>query len=225
MNTYNPYQEDPNLRRFNSKVKSLCDPDLDKKTLSFVNKCLSISTNKQVEFTMCDLSNFVYPVDGYSLVDIELSPGLSVLLFDNKLENITLEYPEDSILHYPFGNNTEYFENAGTIENPGYYLLSKTDTYTRGYVLFVEYPVLDIDRNPVLTENKSVKISTYDRELQSFDSIVHTFNTNFSNSMTRNANSLINKIEITNSNLKFSVKIRALLVYSKSETIPFNCGC
>ena len=43
--------------------------------------------------------------------------------------------------------------------------------------------------------------------------------------MTRNANSLINKIEITNSNLKFSVKIRALLVYSKSETIPFNCGC
>jgi len=54
---------------------------------------------------------------------------------------------------------------------------------------------------------------------------VSQFFSHFSNPETLNANNLINKIEITNPNPNFSIKVSGLIVYVKSNNDPNDCAC
>jgi len=237
---YINFQDDPIAKRFNNSFANLCAGDPTKKVLKLLDKCFNIYNKGQSEASLCNLKDFLYPVDSYQVINFEVCAGDTLSVFDNDLGNQISSvipgdpdpaHPGDFIsvdLDYPFGLNTERIPHAGTNLSPEYYILTNDKTYSRGCLLYIEYPKTDKMGETVLPANMSSNIllgAFNNGAISDITLPVSQFFSHFSNPETLNANNLINKIEITNPNPNFSIKVSGLIVYVKSNNDPNNCAC
>ena len=91
--------------------------------------------------------------------------------------------------------------------------------------MYIDYPVNDKNGEPVIPAAMSCDITITDYTGSSISYPISQFFSQFSNPETLNATKLINKIEIHNPNLNFSIKVKGLVVYVKSNTDPADCAC
>lgn len=222
---YIKFQDDPVAHHYNTGFAALCDDNPVKNTLRLIDKCFVISNPTNAIAKFCCLQNFRYPVDGQLLIDFEVHSEETLAIFSNSLEDVLASNPSGSPLNYPLGLGTEYFEIIGPSSSPEYFIIPNDRSYSRGCIIAIEYPTIDINGDDVLPADKSCKITLYDRELNSQTYPVSDLFSHFANPETRNANQLINRIEITNSNPKFNIKVNGLIVYVKSNNDPLDCGC
>jgi len=168
----------------------------------------------------------LYPVDSQQLIDFEICAGETLLIFDNQLDNIPPTQIGTTTINYPLGGfDSEYFEALGTTGFEYYYVLANDRNYARGVVLYPMYPQSDKNGASINPANKSCEIVMTDRALNSITLPLSEVFSHFSNPETQNANKLINKIEIHNPNLNFSIKVKGLVVYVKSNSDPNDCAC
>lgn len=223
--SYIKFQDDPIARRYNASFAALCSNESTKNSLKILDRCFIIANRLKTDAKFCDLEKFEYPVDGHLLIDFEVHPGETLSVYNNSLEDILSSNPSGAPLNYPLGSGTEYFELTGPSSSPEYFVLPNDRSYSRGCVIYVEYPSTDLNGEAVNPANLSCTISLYDRELNVQNYQMSQFFSHFANPVTRDANKLINRIEITNPNLNFPIKVRGLIVYVKSNNDPFDCGC
>jgi hypothetical protein len=226
---YINFQEDPIAKRFNNSFAALCSSDPTKKILRLVDKCFTIFSKSKSETSFCSFENIYYPVDGSQSIDFEVCSQSNLTLFDNNLTSVGTTFVSltSQPINYPIDGSTEYFtvEDTDTNSDPGYYILPNDTSYARGILLYIEYPKIDKDGADISPAQMSC-----DLLLTDYAGAVSTFPisqpfSHFSNPETRNATKLINKIEIYNPNLTFSVKLRGLVIYVKSNSNPIDCAC
>ncbi len=237
---YINFQDDPIAKRFNNSFANLCAGDPTKKVLKLLDKCFNIYNKGQSEAGFCNLKDFIYPVDSYQIINFEVCAGDTLSLFNNEL-NIQISmvspgdpdpaHPGDFIsvdLNYPFGLSSEYIAYGGSELSPEYYILPNDKNFSRGCLLYIEYPKTDKNGEDIMPANMSSTLTLGAFNNGSTSEInfpISQFFSNFSNPETLNANNLINKIELTNPNLNFSIKVSGLIVYLKSNNDPNNCAC
>jgi hypothetical protein len=223
--SYIKFQDDPIAQRFNKSYANLCAGDGSKKVLKILDRCFTIFNKTRTEGSFCDLEGFVYPVDGHMMIDFEVCAEETLSIYNNQLDEILSSSPSGAPLNYPLGNGTEYMDGEGPSNSPIYYILQNDRNYTRGCLLYIHYPSVDKNGDDILPANMNCTIDITDRLLQTSSYPVGEFFSHFSNPVTRNANNLINKIEITNPNLNFSVKVKGMIIYVKSNSDPADCAC
>jgi hypothetical protein len=201
--SYIKFQDDPISRRFNSSYANLCAGDPTKKVLKLLDRCFVIINQGTTEAKFCELSKFLYPVDSQLLVDFEVCAEESLSMFDNQLELIPNSTPSST---------------------PTYSLLSDK-VYVRGCIIYVEYPTIDKNGDDILPENASCEIEIVKRDGSSEIYPLCQFFSHFANPQTQTADMLINKINIINPNTTYSIKVKGLIVYVKSNSDPNNCAC
>jgi hypothetical protein len=237
---YINFQDDPIAKRFNNSFANLCAGDPTKKVLRLLDKCFNIYNKGQSEASFCNLKDFLYPVDSYQLINFEVCAGDTLSLFNNDLPiQIGMVIPGDpdpahpgdfiSVdLNYPFGLSSEYIAHGGIELAPEYYILPNDKNFSRGCLLYIDYPKTDKNGEDIMPANMSSSITLESFTNGSTSSItlpLAQLFSHFSNPETLNANNLINKIEITNPNPNFSIKVSGLIVYLKSNNDPNNCAC
>lgn len=223
--SYINFLDDPISKRYNTSFGNLCAGDPTKKILKLLDKCFVIVDQSKTELSFCYLENFGYPVDGYLSIDFEVCAGETLSIFDNSLESILSSNPSGATFNYPLGDGTEYIASVGPSSAPEYYLLLNDRNYSRGCIIYVEYPKLDKNGDDILPANMNCTVTLTDRELATFSQPVFEFFSHFANPETRDANKLINKIELTNPNQNFSIKVKGLIIYTKSNSDPADCAC
>jgi hypothetical protein len=154
----------------------------------FDNKCFGIAEGKDVHGEFC-LNDFAFPVDGYSCVGVTLmADGGLTTLFDNNL-----------MMMSPLTN------------------LESGKAYARGILLKVTYPAKDNNSEEILIQDKNVTltIETFDG-LNYTDYPLYTFFSMFTNPKSNEPSHLINKIELSNPNPNYSVRVSALVLFGNA---------
>jgi hypothetical protein len=225
--SYIKYNDDPLSKRVSDAFANLCSSIPTKKALRFVDKCFGIFNGSQREVNFCDLSKFIYPVDSSLSIDFEVCGEETLSVFNNNTDEIVSYSPSGEPVNYPFGQSSEYVESAGIgpSGDPYYYVTENDRNYARGCLLYVEYPIKDKLGDDIFPADKECQVVVTDRNLVSFTMPLHEFFAHFVNPETRGADSLINRIEVHNPNANFSVKVKGLVIYSKSNSDPNNCAC
>lgn len=233
--SYINYQDDPIPQRVNNSFANLCSGNTasSKKVLKILDKCLIIVNQGKTEAKFCDLEKLLYPADGHLLIDFEVCSEETLSVYDNSLENILSSSPSGAPLYYPLGTGTEYMIPSGYTTDPSsspssvpyYFILPADRNYVRGCILYIDYPVMDKDGEAVLPEAQSCQVKLTDIDMNQFTNSVANLFSHLSNPMTRNATKLINKIEVYNPNPNFSIKVRGMVIYTKSNPDPNACAC
>jgi len=226
--SYIKYNDDPLSKRVSDAFANLCSPVPIKKALRLVDKCFGIFNGSQREVNFCDLNKFIYPVDSSLTIDFEVCGEETLAVFDNGPNSIPTFTPSGTPLGYPFGQAGEYVESSGAdpwTTEPYYYVLESDRNYARGCIVYVEYPTKDGLGDDVLPADMECQVIITNRNLDTFTIPLHDVFAHFANPETRGAESLINKIEIYNPNANFSIKIKGLVIYTKSNSDPNNCAC
>jgi hypothetical protein len=201
--SYIKFQNDPISKRFNSSYANLCAGDPTKKVLKLVDQCFNIVNAGVTEAKFCSLADFLYPVDSQLLIDFEVCANESLSIFDNQLELIPNSTP------------------SGT---PTYSLLNDR-VYVRGLILYVDYPTIDKNGNDIDPQTVSCELEIVKRDNSTETYPLCQVFAHFANPQTQNAELLINKINIVNLNLNYSIKVKGLIVYVKSNSDPNSCSC
>lgn len=230
---YINYQDDPISQRVNASMANLCSSDPTKKVLKILEKCFVIINKGKTEAKFCDLENMLYPVDGHLMIDFEVCANESLSVYDNQLETVLSSTPSGAELYYPLGGGTEYMVPAGYTPGPSsspssvpyYYILPADRNYVRGCILYITYPGTDRNGDDIMPENKSCEVKIVDIDLNESVHQISEFFSHLSNPSTRNATKLINKIEIHNPNPNYSIKVRGMVIYVKSNIDPNDCAC
>lgn len=197
---YIKYQDDPVRKRVNSAFGDLCAGQTKKNTLKLFDQCFSIFKKEEQVAAFCELANFQYPVDGFQLIDLEVCAASAGTVFNNNLQSISL--------------------------TNGTYPLSQTKAYVRGVILAIKYPTTNSLGAEITTANMKAQVRIYDRPATAYatlgigDVFVH-----FSNEETLDANDLLNRLDIYNPNANASIKVKALLINTKSIDDPNNVVC
>lgn len=221
---YSNYQDDPVSQRVNNSFANLCATDPKKMVLKLIDRCFSIFNRGASVAKFCDLENLLYPVDSYQTVDFEVCAGETLVIYDNQLDNIPITPVGNTLTNYPLGAGTEYFD-LPPAPNDHYLILPNDRNYARGCILNPMYPNADRNGEDILPANKSCDLIITDLSLTSTAIPLSQAFTYFANPETRNAKKLINKIEIHNPNSNFSVKVKAMIVYVKSNADSSDCAC
>jgi hypothetical protein len=224
---YIKYNDDPLAKRVSDAFANLCSSVPVKKALRFVDKCFGIFNGSQRETNFCELSKFIYPVDSSLSIDFEVCGEETLSVFDNDTDSILSYTPSGSPSGYPFGINEEYIGSGGSDPSgtPYYYIIESDRNYARGCILYIEYPAKNKLGDDVLPADQECSIVITNRNLETSTLPLHEFFAHFVNPETRGADSLINKIEIYNPNANFSIKVKGLVIYAKSNSDPNNCAC
>ena len=189
----------------------------------------------KTEAKFCSLENMRYPVDSHLMVDFEVGCSDTLVIFDNGLSEIGPSSPADKPVNYPLGTGTEYMVPAGYIPNPSgpsgpsqvpfYYILDQNANYSRGCLIYVDYPSSMNDGEDLIPADKTCQIEIFDRENNKQTYPVSEFFSHFSNPVTRNADQLINKIQIHNPSTRFCIKVKGMIIYVKNNIDPNSCNC
>ena len=222
---YVTFNDDPISQRFNSSYANICAGDPTKSVLKILDRCFSIFNKSKTDATFCELQNFVYPVDSHQTIDFEVCAGETLSIYNNGLDGIISSTPSGMPLDYPLGTNTEFMLHEGPSNTPVYYIVSNDRVYSRGCILYITYPTSDKNGNDIDQGNLSAIISFTDKNLTETAYPIGDFFAHFCNPSTRNAKNLINKIDVTNPNANFSIKVKGLIVYVKSNNDPADCNC
>jgi hypothetical protein len=192
---YIKYVDDPVKRRVNSAFGSLCDGEPIKNTLQLINNCFSVFDREKLLASFCDFKNFGFPVDGYSLVDLTVCGDGTEVLFDNSLQSIVA------------------VNNA--------YPLDENKAYARGILMVIQYPA----GTSIFPSSYTSTLTFYDRPATgTFDLPVGEAFSYFANPDATTADKILNKLEITNTNANFSIKVKGLILFSKTNPDP-NSFC
>jgi hypothetical protein len=192
---YIKYVDDPVKRRVNSAFGNLCDGDPIKNTLKLVNGCFSIFDREKLVASFCELKNLSFPVDGFSLIDLTVCASSTETLFDNNLQAIT--------------------------QVNGAYPLDIDESYVRGILLVVIYPA----NNTIEATSYSANLTMYDRAATgSFVLPIGDTFSHFANADADDARQLLNKLTITNPNADYSIRVKGLIISSKTNPDP-NSFC
>jgi hypothetical protein len=224
---YIKYNDDPLAKRVSDAFANLCSSVPVKKSLRFVDKCFGIFNGSQREVNFCELSNFAYPVDSSLSIDFEVCAGETLSVYDNNTDEVVSYEPSGSPSNYPFGANGEFVELAGTDPSgtPYYYVVENDRNYARGCILYIDYPSKDKNGDDIVPADYECELVITNRNLDTFTIPLCDFFAHFANPETRGADSLINKIEVNNPNANFSIKVKGLVIYAKSNSDPENCAC
>lgn len=192
---YIKYVDDPVKRRVNSAFGSLCDGDPIKNTLKLVDGCFSIFEREKLLASFCEFKHLSFPVDGFSLIDLSVCANSTETLFDNNLQSITAVN--------------------------GTYPLDADETYVRGILLAIIYPA----SNAIEATTYSSNLTIFDRPATgSFVLPVGEMFSHFANADANDARQLLNKVTITNPNADYSIRVKGLLISSKTNPDP-NSFC
>lgn len=238
---YIQYQDDPIKSRVSAAFANLCASSTSgKKSLRAFDKTLSVFNGSVID-AVFSLSSFIYPVDNQNAINFEVCAGETLVIFDNQLDDITeTAQPDGTTENYPLGAEGEYIEPIGTTgpsSLPAYYLLENEKNYVRGVLLYVEYSTVDKAGADVIPEDNKCLIKIWsglnnpaDPE-QGYTLPLNSLFAHFSNPLTRDANSLINRIELINPSPAdaggrgYSVIVTGLIVYTKSNSSISDCAC
>lgn len=192
---YIKYVDDPVKRRVNSAFGSLCDGDPIKNTLKLVDGCFSIFEREKLLASFCEFKHLSFPVDGFSLIDLSVCANSTETLFDNNLQSIAAVN--------------------------GAYPLDADETYVRGILLAIIYPA----SNAIEATTYSSNLTIFDRPATgSFVLPVGEMFSHFANADAADARQLLNKVTITNPNADYSIRVKGLLISSKTNPDP-NSFC
>jgi hypothetical protein len=192
---YIKYVDDPVKRRVNSAFGSLCDGDPIKNTLKLVDGCFSIFEREKLLASFCEFKHLSFPVDGFSLIDLSVCANSTETLFDNNLQSIAAVN--------------------------GAYPLDADETYVRGILLAIIYPA----SNAIEATTYSSNLTIFDRPATgSFVLPVGEMFSHFANADADDARQLLNKVTITNPNADYSIRVKGLLISSKTNPDP-NSFC
>lgn len=242
---YIQYNDDPLKKRTSAAFANLCASQTSgKKTLRLVDKCFMVFNQAQTDAAYCALQNFIYPVDTQNSINFEVCAGETLVLFDNALETLSLVpapnyWTGTGSENYPLGQGTEYIEPSGTYgpsSLPAYYLLANEKNYARGILLYVTYSSVDKGGNEVLIEDNKCLLNiwtgvsdpTIDPPMVM---PLHSFYAHFANPITRDAHSLINRIELVNPSpvdeggRGYSITATGLILFVKSNGSVSDCAC
>lgn len=235
---YVQYNDDPLKKRISKAFANLCNSATSgKKTLRLLDKCFMVFNQAKTDATFCALQDFIYPVDNQNAINFEICAGETLNIFDNGLDRLDLVPAPVSFENgenYPLGQDTEYIPSSGVYgpsDVPAYYLLLNDKNYVRGLLLYVTYSSLDKGGNEVLIEdNKCVLRIWSGVENTSYDVPLHSFFSHFSNPTTRDAKSIINRIDLINpssvsSNRGYSITATGLVIFIKSNGAIGDCAC
>lgn len=231
---YITYQDDPNAQRVNNSFANLCAGDPTKKVLKILDKCFIIVNQGKTEAKFCSLENMKYPVDSHLLVDFEVGCGDTLVIFDNGLNAVSPSSPSGKELYYPLGSGTEYMVPAGFTPSSGpsspsgvpyYYILEENTSYSRGCLLYVQYPISMNNGEDLIPADKTCQIQIFDRANNLTTYPISEFFSHFANPITRNADQLINKIQIHNPSTRFCIKVKGMIIYVKNNIDPNSCNC
>jgi hypothetical protein len=192
---YIKYVDDPVKRRVNSAFGSLCDGDPIKNTLKLVDGCFSIFEREKLLASFCEFKHLSFPVDGFSLIDLSVCANSTETLFNNNLQSIAAVN--------------------------GAYPLDADETYVRGILLAIIYPA----SNAIEATTYSSNLTIFDRPATgSFVLPVGEMFSHFANADADDARQLLNKVTITNPNADYSIRVKGLLISSKTNPDP-NSFC
>lgn len=153
----------------------------------FDDKCFKIIDGKDTHSEFC-LKDFAFPVDGYSCVALNVNlDGGEIVLFDNQLNTLS-----------PL-------------------VLESGKAYARGVLVRVVYPAYDEDGEAVTFTQKNVKITIENSNFNEIEVPIFDLFTIFTNPKSNRVEDLINKIKIINPNLKYKVRVNALVLYGQAE--------
>lgn len=225
--SYIKYNDDPLARRVSDAFANLCAGDPTKKVLKLLDRCFSIFNGAKKESSFCELENFIYPVDSSLSIDFEVCAGETLVVYDNSTDTVLPLDPSNTPSNYPLGESDEYIPNDSIdpSNTPTYHVIPNDRNYVRGCILYVKYPVKNKLGDDILPADYECKINFTNRLNEEFTIPLHQFFAHFANPETRDANSLINKIEIVNPNSNYSIKVTGMIVYTKSNNDPSDCAC
>ena len=128
------------------------------------------------------IKDFAFPVDGYSCVGMTIK------------EN---------------GGTTTLFNNQLPIPLVS---LESGKAYARGILLKITYPMNDLNSEElsILNKNSILTIETYDGVLTNYP--LYNFFSIFTNPKSNEPSQIINKIELTNPNVDYPIRISALIL-------------
>ena len=145
--------------------------------------------------SFCEFKHLRFQVDGFSLIDQSVCANSTETLFDNNLQSIAAVNGE-----YP---------------------LDADETYVRGILLAIIYPA----SNAIEATTYSSNLTIFDRPATgSFVLPVGEMFSHFANADADDARQLLNKVTITNPNADYSIRVKGLLISSKTNPDP-NSFC
>lgn len=152
----------------------------------FDNKCFGIADGKEITEEFC-IKEFAFPTDGYSCVGLTLEAS---------------------------GGTNTLFDNGLSIPLP--ILLDSGKAYARGILLKITYPTDDSNSEEILISDKSVEltIETYNGTSTTYP--LYNFFAIFTNPKSNDPAELINKIEVTNPNTTYPIRISALVLFGNA---------
>lgn len=197
---YVKYADDPVRQRVSAAFANVCKSDPKKNSLKVIDNCLSIFSKEQQVAAFCELGKLNYPVDGFSVINMDVCQQSSYTVFNNSLESIAL-------------TNGAYPLNAGK-------------SYVRGVLLWFEFPTVNETGAEILPADMQTTLRFFDRPATGqFDLKVNQFFSHFANPDGDDATDLLNRLDVYNSSSAFSIKLKGLIIYAKTTTNPNDVSC
>lgn len=237
---YTQYNDDPIQKRVSTAFANLCaSSNSGKKMLRAFDQTLSVFNGSTIDaaFSLASLS---YPVDNQNSINFEVCAGETLVLFDNRLEQIVpIPQPANTELNYPLGQATEYIEPIGTTgpsSLPAYYLLNGEKNYARGILLHIAYSTVTKGGADLLPEDAKCQLHVWTgiSDPETDPPLVfplYNFYCHLGNPLTSEAAALINRIDIVNTSPEdeggrgYSFTVNGLILYTKSNTSISDCAC
>jgi len=264
---YIKYQGDPSYSRLGSGA-NLCSSTPVKPGLGLENGVFTITGGGTAGGSNAAFSEFKtisYPVDGYSMINLELCQGETVELLNNNLTSLILTGISGTVTNtttLTIGAQTSiagktvtvYKSNgdslgSGSVNQQGTIItltspttnaaltglkivssLNESKPYIKGILLSVKYPMVDESGAETNPSEFYVDLE-YDTLDETYDLgnpcllPVGQYFVHFAPEASSDSRRLINTLYITNPSTKFSVKVTALLIKTKTDTDPNNCDC
>jgi hypothetical protein len=173
----------------------VCSTVATKPLLTLKNNCFVIEDGDKTTGKIC-LDDFAYPVDGKQCMQLEIPKSAegaewqSLTLFDN---NISIASPSED--------------------------LDSTLSYVRGIILKIMYSVEDENLEEVPLKDKKSYITITNADGEECTYPLYNFFSIFTNPVVDDPSEFINKIVISNPSTKYSFKVDALILYTKSSTL------
>ena len=196
--SYIKYQGDPTYARVSTATSTLCSSTPVKPGLGLENGVFSVtggSGSSSAGFS--EFKTMAYPVDGYSMLTIELCQGETVELIANNLDRLTeLNSSKTYVKGIMLAVKYPTLDETGAATNPA------------DFSVTVEYDTLNVDY-----------------ELDSCALPVGEYFMHFAPEAATDPRKLINTLYVTNPSSTFSVKLIVMLIKTKTDTNPNNCNC
>jgi hypothetical protein len=220
---YIKFNNDPISKRTSSAFANLCSDDTVKPALNLINGAFTVFTGSAAGNSFNPFQGLNYPVDTSSVIQFEVCAGETLILFDNLTDEIP-SYESTGTQNYPLGTGTEFIESVPP-NTTSYYLLAADRNYVRGVLLSISYPKVDKNGDDILPADRECQLIITNRNYDSLTIPVCDVFAHFSNPETRGADGIINRIEVVNPRDSFSIKVGAMLIYTKSNSDPNDCSC